>query len=440
MHNGVLWLAYTSSQCQLWIHFTFILKSFLLVLLLTVPGMEEEASDTDKNLSKQGWDAKKTGSSRPKSCEVPGINIFPSADQENTTTLIPAAHNTGGSLPDLTNIHFPSPLPTPLDPEESTFPSLSSSNSTGNLAANLTHMGINPANQATHWDRGTLGAEADDSVHEGEADSLLKSYPGLVYNPISHRYLMPVDPEMLQSHEAASHLIQAQVHRVASNDNDTSLFSAASCQPPFAEHRLKKNSVPTGLSFTVTAITHHSGDKRKHHSDGLDDKSSSPKHKKSSEAPRVEKHKSTSKGSDKEASWEKEKSQASAPTPEAKLGHIKSSGTSHKDWHEYSPHRAPPTSPALTSPSHAWVQVESEAIILSEGELHDSPSKQLTPHPSDPRQIPQSREHPSTTPETHVVIDQYEEEDPDYLEPTLWDLIYDEHEGIYYMPLDPREV
>ncbi|KAJ6664273.1 hypothetical protein lerEdw1_008492 [Lerista edwardsae] len=87
------------------------------------------------------------GSSRPKSCEVPGINIFPSADQENTTTLIPATHNTGGSLPDLTNIHFPSPLPTPLDPEESTFPSLSSSNSTGNLAANLTHMGISTANQ-----------------------------------------------------------------------------------------------------------------------------------------------------------------------------------------------------------------------------------------------------------------------------------------------------
>uniref|UniRef100_A0A8B9F0L5 CREB regulated transcription coactivator 1 n=1 Tax=Amazona collaria TaxID=241587 RepID=A0A8B9F0L5_9PSIT len=117
------------------------------VLLLTVPGMEETTSEADKTLSKQGWDTKKAGSSRPKSCEVPGINIFPSADQENTTTLIPATHNTGGSLPDLTNIHFPSPLPTPLDPEESTFPALSSSNSTGNLAANLTHLGISTASQ-----------------------------------------------------------------------------------------------------------------------------------------------------------------------------------------------------------------------------------------------------------------------------------------------------
>ena len=74
-------------------------------------------------------------------------SIFPSADQENTTALIPATHNTGGSLPDLTNIHFPSPLPTPLDPEEPTFPALSSSSSTGNLAANLTHLGIGAAGQ-----------------------------------------------------------------------------------------------------------------------------------------------------------------------------------------------------------------------------------------------------------------------------------------------------
>ncbi|XP_029415168.1 CREB-regulated transcription coactivator 1 isoform X4 [Nannospalax galili] len=112
------------------------------VLLLTVPGMEETASEADKSLSKQAWDSKKTGS-RPKSCEVPGINIFPSADQENTAALIPSTHNTGGSLPDLTNIHFPSPLPTPLDPEEPPFPALSSSSSTGNLA----HLGISSTGQ-----------------------------------------------------------------------------------------------------------------------------------------------------------------------------------------------------------------------------------------------------------------------------------------------------
>ncbi|XP_052017970.1 CREB-regulated transcription coactivator 1 isoform X4 [Apodemus sylvaticus] len=115
------------------------------VLLLTVPGMEGSGTEPDKTLSKQSWDSKKAGS-RPKSCEVPGINIFPSADQENTTALIPATHNTGGSLPDLTNIHFPSPLPTPLDPEEPPFPALSSSSSTGSLA----HLGVGGTGQGVN--------------------------------------------------------------------------------------------------------------------------------------------------------------------------------------------------------------------------------------------------------------------------------------------------
>ncbi|KAM8961971.1 CREB-regulated transcription coactivator 1 isoform 1-T1 [Pelodytes ibericus] len=126
------------------------------VLLLAVPGMEDNSSEVDKSLGKQGWDSKKTGSSRPKSCEVPGINIYPSADQENTAGLIPAAHNTGGSLPDLTNIHFPPPLSIPLDPEESTFPTMSNSNSTGNLASNLTHMGISAANSVMTTTQGTV--------------------------------------------------------------------------------------------------------------------------------------------------------------------------------------------------------------------------------------------------------------------------------------------
>ncbi|XP_067872052.1 CREB-regulated transcription coactivator 1-like isoform X2 [Heterodontus francisci] len=128
------------------------------VLLLTVPGMEENTSETDKSLTKQLWDNKKSAPSRPKSCEVPGINIFPSAEQESNTSLIPVAHNTGGSLPDLTNIHFPPPLPTPLDPEESTFPTLGSANSTGNLAANMNHLGLNTNSQGLTSSQGSLTA------------------------------------------------------------------------------------------------------------------------------------------------------------------------------------------------------------------------------------------------------------------------------------------
>ncbi|XP_042271690.1 CREB-regulated transcription coactivator 1b isoform X1 [Thunnus albacares] len=116
------------------------------VLLLTVPGTENSESNADKDAQKQLWDDKKDDSSKPNTCDVPGINIFPSPDQELNPSVLPAAHNTGGSLPDLTNIQFPPPLSTPLDPEDTVaFPSLSSANSTGSLTTNLTHLGISAA-------------------------------------------------------------------------------------------------------------------------------------------------------------------------------------------------------------------------------------------------------------------------------------------------------
>ncbi|XP_062048292.1 CREB-regulated transcription coactivator 2 isoform X4 [Lepus europaeus] len=112
------------------------------VFLFQVPAIEENLLD-DKHLLKP-WDAKKlsSSSSRPRSCEVPGINIFPSPDQPATVPVLPPAMNTGGSLPDLTNLHFPPPLPTPLDPEETAYPSLSGGNSTSNLTHTMTHLGI----------------------------------------------------------------------------------------------------------------------------------------------------------------------------------------------------------------------------------------------------------------------------------------------------------
>ncbi|XP_014874880.1 CREB-regulated transcription coactivator 1 isoform X3 [Poecilia latipinna] len=116
------------------------------VLLLTVPGTENSESDADKDAQKQLWDDKKDDASQPNTCDVPGINIFPSPDQELSPSVVPGAHNTGGSLPDLTNIQFPPPLSTPLDPEDTvSFPSLSSANSTGSLTTNLTHLGISAA-------------------------------------------------------------------------------------------------------------------------------------------------------------------------------------------------------------------------------------------------------------------------------------------------------
>ncbi|XP_034035944.1 CREB-regulated transcription coactivator 1b isoform X2 [Thalassophryne amazonica] len=110
------------------------------------PKRENTETNPDKDAQKQLWDDKKDDSSKPGTCDVPGINIFPSPDEELNPSVLPPPHNTGGSLPDLTNIQFPPPLSTPLDPEDAVaFPSLSSSNSTGSLTTNLTHLGISAA-------------------------------------------------------------------------------------------------------------------------------------------------------------------------------------------------------------------------------------------------------------------------------------------------------
>nr|XP_012772208.2 CREB-regulated transcription coactivator 1 isoform X4 [Maylandia zebra] len=106
----------------------------LLVLLLTVPGSEAIKQEVDEDGQKHNWDSKKN-ISRSKPCKVPGIHIFPSPEQQLTASMKPAAHNTGGSLPDLTNIQFPPPLPTPLDhddPAAASFGSQSSTQALGN--------------------------------------------------------------------------------------------------------------------------------------------------------------------------------------------------------------------------------------------------------------------------------------------------------------------
>ncbi|XP_031561524.1 uncharacterized protein LOC116297441 [Actinia tenebrosa] len=65
-------------------------------------------------------DFKRAGSpqSRPRSCEVPGINSSRMYQTEQVSPVsTPQMANTG-SLPDLTNLHIPSPLPTPIDVDD----------------------------------------------------------------------------------------------------------------------------------------------------------------------------------------------------------------------------------------------------------------------------------------------------------------------------------
>ncbi|XP_069078691.1 CREB-regulated transcription coactivator 3 isoform X2 [Pleurodeles waltl] len=123
---------------------------------------EDGMLNISKPLPKQLWEAKKVQSlsSRPRSCEMPGITVCPSPEQSPGLTHFQGNLNTGGSLPDLTNLHFPSPLPTPLDPDDVSYSNISGENSTSNLPAAMTHLGISNS-------PGVQSTCSNSSVHTG---------------------------------------------------------------------------------------------------------------------------------------------------------------------------------------------------------------------------------------------------------------------------------
>ncbi|TSK20027.1 CREB-regulated transcription coactivator 3 [Bagarius yarrelli] len=168
---------------------------------------EESLIGVSKPLPRQLWEAKKVQSlsSRPKSCEVPGINIFPSPEQNIGLSHYQGTLNTGGSLPDLSNLHFPSPLPTPLDPEEGGYPNLSGGSSTGNLPAAMMHLGIgsspglssslsNPSIQASLSNSQLPSSLSNPSIHSSLRLSSLSSPPtgGMATSP--RRRPAPISP------------------------------------------------------------------------------------------------------------------------------------------------------------------------------------------------------------------------------------------------------
>lgn len=124
------------------------------VLLLNVPGSEGFKQDAEEDT--HNWDSKKNVSRS----KVPGIHIFPSPEQ-----LKPAAHNTGGSLPDLTNLQFPPPLPTPLDSEDTAAGSFGSLHSLSSQGVNASQPSVAMETQSRP-DMVPLMLNTGDSQHQ----------------------------------------------------------------------------------------------------------------------------------------------------------------------------------------------------------------------------------------------------------------------------------
>ncbi|XP_067303835.1 CREB-regulated transcription coactivator 2 isoform X2 [Pseudorasbora parva] len=199
-----------------------------------VPPIEENGPDDGRLL--KPWDSRKLPllSSRPKSCEVPGITVFPSPDQQGGAAH-PSVLNTGGSLPDLSSLHFPSPLPTPLDPEEPTF------SSTGSLSCTLTQLGIASSSSSS-------GSNAFHST------GLL---PSLQSNPSLQSSLSnPNIQSSLSSHSFSTSLSSASLHSSLSHPSlQSSLSSSPSLRSSLSSQSLQSSlsnsSLQSSASFSA---------------------------------------------------------------------------------------------------------------------------------------------------------------------------------------------
>ncbi|XP_077432030.1 CREB-regulated transcription coactivator 2 isoform X7 [Vanacampus margaritifer] len=248
-----------------------------------VPPIEENVLDDAKVAPNKAWDAKKFPviTSRPKSCEVPGINVFMSPELPSAPPHgIPSALNISGSLPDLSSLHFPSPLPTPLDQDEPAYPG----GSTGNLASTLTQLGINAGNGAFHHHHqsgvpGSLGGtlsnpslqsslsnpniQASLSSHSFSNSLSSASLHSSLSNPSLQSSLgsSPSLPSSLSSQSLHSSLSSSSLQSASGGGGGNHAYSGASASyAPSLSTSPRRRAQPSPLVLPVMG-----GDARRHH-------------------------------------------------------------------------------------------------------------------------------------------------------------------------------
>ncbi|XP_077086095.1 CREB-regulated transcription coactivator 2 [Siphateles boraxobius] len=201
------------------------------VLSYPVPPIEENGPGEGRLL--KPWDSRKLPllSSRPRSCEVPGITVFPSPDQQGGASHGPSVLNTGGSLPDLSSLHFPSPLPTPLDPDEPGYPSLS----TGNLSCTLTQLGITSSFHSTGLLPSLQGTSSIASLQSSLSNPNIQSSLSSHSFPSSASLHSSLSNPSLQSSLSSSPSMRSSLssQSLQSSVSSSSLQSAAS-NPSFS--------------------------------------------------------------------------------------------------------------------------------------------------------------------------------------------------------------
>ncbi|XP_032422356.1 CREB-regulated transcription coactivator 1 isoform X1 [Xiphophorus hellerii] len=191
------------------------------VLLLTVPGSGVLKQEVDEDGQKQSWDCKKNVSQN-EPCQVPGIHIFPTPEQQMATSLKPGAHNSGGSLPDLTNIQFPPPLPTPLDSDDTATVSFGSASSTQTPGGDTSQPTVTMEMEPGQENMVPLILNAGDS-HQQQNLQLSQTSPEL---PLSQAAISAMNLE--QQLSQYSFINQQSIPQTHQNQQQTSLIQLPS--------------------------------------------------------------------------------------------------------------------------------------------------------------------------------------------------------------------
>ncbi|XP_076224474.1 CREB-regulated transcription coactivator isoform X5 [Nomia melanderi] len=171
---------------------------------------------------------------RPRSsCEmprVPGINIYPSSQPPGQQ--IPIGNNTG-SLPDLSNVHFPPPLHTPLDQEDHT-----SSTPFSNSPQTSSPTNLSPTSLAQ---AGRLSFSQDQNPTSAHGVALENSTSTSQQDPQSYsQQPVPPPPPTATSHSPAGHYIYQQPHSPVPPQSPKS----SQTQQPQQQHNLSSYRSP----------------------------------------------------------------------------------------------------------------------------------------------------------------------------------------------------
>lgn len=151
--------------------------------------------------------------SRPKSCEIPGITIYPTQEDSSVANHHVSFSSNTGSLPDLTTLHLPAPLSTPIDVDDQ------------NLSSNATNLGTNVINQAPCYNTSSHVGSAYSCITSSACNTNSNYAPQTSYSSKSSQIstIIPCAPTTLINHHVnAKVLPQNRVHASETNNLNNS--------------------------------------------------------------------------------------------------------------------------------------------------------------------------------------------------------------------------